>query len=225
MRFKTITCAAGLIAAASPLLTSAAAAQDKDQSDYDRGYQAGRADAARANQGGDQPPPRADDGQGNYDQQGGSYDDNAPAPPPPGDYDGSQPPPPPPGYSADASYAPDPQADRRYEAYAEDFVKNRNFFRQPGGYPPIRRDEIEDTSPSARAWLIGVAWQSLRTWENGLRDVCDKKFRYVHGPWGPIKVWVNNWTPAEADDALMASLWLAPRNTARYLCMWANRVR
>lgn len=123
MRFKTITCAAGLIAAASPLLTSAAAAQDKDQSDYDRGYQAGRADAARANQGGDQPPPQADDGQANYDQQGGSYDDNAPAPPPPGDYDGSQPPPPPPGYSADASYAPDPQADRRYEAYAEDWAQ------------------------------------------------------------------------------------------------------
>lgn len=112
-----------------------------------------------------------------------------------------------------------------YESYAEDFVKNRNFFRQPGGYPPIRRDEIEDTSPSARAWLTGVAWQSLGTWENGLRDVCDKKFRYVSGPWGPIKVWVNTWTAAEADNALMASLWLAPRNTARYLCMWANRVR
>jgi hypothetical protein len=131
MRFQKITLAAtGLIAAASPVLTSAAVAQSGAQSDYDRGYQAGRADAARANQGGDQPPPpqggydqQGDyDRQGNYDQQGG-YDDNSPPPPPPADYDGSQPPPPPPGYSADATYAPDPQADRRYEAYAEDWAQ------------------------------------------------------------------------------------------------------
>jgi len=131
MRFQKIALAAtGLVAAASPVLTSAAAAQTGAQSDYDRGYQAGRADAARANQGYDQAPPPSQDNydrqddynrQGGYDQQG-SYDD-VPPPPPPSDYDGSQPPPPPPGYSADAGYAPDPQADRRYEAYAEDWAQ------------------------------------------------------------------------------------------------------
>lgn len=116
---KTILAAAGLIAAASPVLTSAAVAQSGSQSDYDRGYQAGRADAAHANQGSNPP-------QGGYDDQGpppqgGDYND-APPPPPPG-YDGSAPPPPPPGYSAqDPSYAADQQADRRYEAYAEDWA-------------------------------------------------------------------------------------------------------
>jgi hypothetical protein len=120
MRFHKITLAAtGLIAAASPVLTGAAAAQSSAQSDYDRGYQAGRADAARANQGYNQAPPA----QGNYDQQR-DYDDNAPPPPPPpSNYDGTQPPPPPPGYTPDPAYAPDPQADRRYEAYAEDWAQ------------------------------------------------------------------------------------------------------
>ena len=127
MRFQKITLAAtGLIAAASPVLTSAAIAQNSPQSDYDRGYQAGRADAARANQGYDQAPPS---NQGNYDQQGGydrqgSYDDNAPPPPPPEGYDGSAPPPPPPGYDTnDRTYAADPRADQRYEAYAEDWAQ------------------------------------------------------------------------------------------------------
>lgn len=109
-----------------------------------------------------------------------------------------------------------------YEDYAEDFVKNRNYFRQPGGYPPIRRDEIEDTSPSAAAWLIGVATQSLTTWKEVLKPVCDRK--YIIGPNGQI-IYLNRWTAQEADPALDRSLWLAPRNTARYLCMWANRVR
>jgi hypothetical protein len=121
MRSKSISFAAGLIAAASPLLTSAAAAQSSSQSEYDRGYQAGRADAARANQGGDQPPAPTYNGQANEDRQG-DYDDDTPPPPPPPGYDDNQPPPPPPGYNADASSAPDPQADRRYEAYAEDWA-------------------------------------------------------------------------------------------------------
>jgi phospholipase C len=108
-----------------------------------------------------------------------------------------------------------------YEDYAEDFVQNRNFFRQPGGYPAIRRDEIEDTSPSATSWLIGVATQSSKTWKEVLKPVCDTK--YTIGPDGTI-IYLNRWTAAEADPALMRSLWLAPRNTARYLCMWANRV-
>lgn len=111
-----------------------------------------------------------------------------------------------------------------YETYAEDFVKNRNFFRQPGGYPPIRRDEIEDISPSPTGWLIGVATQSLNTWKEVLKPVNDKKVRIVPGPHGPVVIYDNTWTAAEADPALMRSLWLAPRNTARYLCMWANRV-
>jgi hypothetical protein len=112
-----------------------------------------------------------------------------------------------------------------YEKYAEDFVQNRNFFRQPGGYPPIRRDEIENTSPSARGWLIGVAQQSLATWKEVLGPATEKKVRWVPGPHGPIMVYDNEWTAAEADPSLMRSLWLAPRNTARYLCMWASRVR
>ncbi|MCC7248210.1 MAG: hypothetical protein IT473_06270 [Lysobacter sp.] len=111
-----------------------------------------------------------------------------------------------------------------YETYAEDFVKNRNFFQQPGGYPPIRRDEIEDTSPSPAGWLIGVATQSLNTWKEVLKPVNDTKVRIIPGPNGPVVIYDNTWTAAEADPALMRSLWLAPRNTARYLCMWANRV-
>jgi len=121
MRFQKTMFAAGLIMAASPVLTSAAIAQSSPQSDYDRGYQAGRADAAHANQGNDQAPPSD---QAGYDQQGG-YDDNAPPPPPPpAGYDGSAPPPPPPGYNAgDENYASDPRADQRYEAYAEDWAQ------------------------------------------------------------------------------------------------------
>lgn len=130
MRFKTITFAAGLITAASPLLATAAAAQtSSSQSDYDRGYQAGRADAARANQGGN-PPDQSYDRQGDYDQQG-DYNDNAPPPPPPG-YSGDQPPPPPPGYVAgDPNYAADTHADQRYEAYAEDWAQ-RNCVKSSG---------------------------------------------------------------------------------------------
>lgn len=109
-----------------------------------------------------------------------------------------------------------------YEDYAEDFVHKRDFFQQrSGGYPPIRRDEIEDTSPSATGWLIGVATQASKTWKEVLKPVCDRKFTI--GPNGEI-IYLNSWTAAEADPALMRSLWLAPRNTARYLCMWANRV-
>ena len=145
----TVKLAMGLIAAASPLLTSAAAAQSTSQNDYDRGYQAGRTDAARANQGGDDNAQRPDDNdnaqrpddnynrsprdddyqspppgnRNDYAQSERGYDDDAPPPPAPQGYDGSQPPPPPPGYSADATYAPDPQADRRYEAYAEDWAQ------------------------------------------------------------------------------------------------------
>ena len=113
-----------------------------------------------------------------------------------------------------------------YEAYAEDFVLKRNFFRQPGGYPAIRRDEIEDTSPTARGWLFGVAQQSLATWKEVLGPVTATKFKFVRGPNGRmVHTYVNEWTAAEADPSLMRSLWLAPRNTARYLCMWASRVR
>ncbi len=122
MTVRTLKFAVGLIAAASPLLASAAAAQSSTQSDYDRGYQAGRADAARANQGGDYnaPPPQQ---QGDYQQDQGSYDDApSPPPPPPEGYDGSQLPPPPPGYAADPNYAPNPAADQRYEAYAENWA-------------------------------------------------------------------------------------------------------
>ena len=78
MTVKTVQLAISLIAAASPLLTSAAAAQNSSaQSDYERGYQAGRADAARANQGYDQSPPPQD-----YRDQDRDDEDGA-APPPP----------------------------------------------------------------------------------------------------------------------------------------------
>jgi hypothetical protein len=120
MTVRTLKFAIGLIAAASPLLVSAAAAQSATQSDYDRGYQAGRADAARANQGGDYNAPPPPQQQGDYQQDRGGYD-NAPPPPPEG-YDGSQPPPPPPGYAADPNYQPNPAADQRYEAYAENWA-------------------------------------------------------------------------------------------------------
>jgi len=116
-----IRLAIGLIAAASPLLTSAAAAQTGAQSDYDRGYQAGRADAARANQGYDQAPPPAD-----YRQP--EADDGRPG----GDYDDASPPPPPSGYdAADPTYTPNTDADRRYEAYAEDWAA-RNCVKSSG---------------------------------------------------------------------------------------------
>jgi len=118
---RKIVTAAGLIAAVSPLLTSAAVAQSGSaQSDYERGYQAGRADAAHADQGNNDAygAPAQD-----YGRDQGS-DGGIPPPPPPADYDGTQPPPPPPGYSADPAYAPDLSADRRYEAYAEDWAAN-----------------------------------------------------------------------------------------------------
>jgi len=117
--------AIGLIAAASPLLTSAAAAQTStSQTDYDRGYQAGRADAARANQGYAQTPPPAD-----YQGSGGDYqDDSLPSS---ADYDTTGAPPPPPGYQPHATYAPDTDADRRYEAYAEDWA-GRNCVKSSG---------------------------------------------------------------------------------------------
>ena len=119
MTAKTLTFAVGLLAAASPLLTSAAAAQSgTTQSDYDRGYQAGRADAARANQGYDQAQPPSDyQGQSAYQSQD-DYADSSP----PSDYDGTQPPPPPPGYTPDPAYAPDTAADQRYGTYAEDWA-------------------------------------------------------------------------------------------------------
>ncbi len=111
-----------------------------------------------------------------------------------------------------------------YETYAEDFTKNRNFFKQPGGYPPIRRDEIEDVGPRPDQWLIGVATQSFATWKEVLKPVVDRKVKFIPGPHGPIRIYDNTWHASEADPALMRSLWLAPRNTARYLCIWANRV-
>jgi len=82
MTVKSVKMAIGLIAAASPLLASAAAAQTQNQSDYDRGYQAGRADAARANQGAgqgyDQAPPPADyQGPEDQDERGQSDQDQA----------------------------------------------------------------------------------------------------------------------------------------------------
>jgi hypothetical protein len=150
----TVKLCMGLIAAGSPLLTAAAAAQSTSQSDYDRGYQAGRADAARANQGADDnvppppddnynapprddnynAPPRDDNDNGpppgdqnGYGQPEGGYDDV----PPPSDYDATRPPPPPPGYQADARYAIDPQQDQRYEAYAEDWAA-RNCIKSSG---------------------------------------------------------------------------------------------
>lgn len=118
--------AAGLIAAVSPVAASAAVAQTTPSGDYDRGYQAGRAEAARADQS------RGDDQQGSYSGgqsvQQGYYEDDQPEDegdyadaPPPG-YDGSQLPPPPPGYQADARAAADPQ-DNRYQAYAEDWAQ------------------------------------------------------------------------------------------------------
>ena len=152
----TVKLAMGLIAAASPLLTSAAAAQSASQSDYDRGYQAGRADTARANQSDQDNPPPPDD---TYNAPGAMDDNRAPPPnddnynappsddnrgyaqdergyddaplPPPANYDGTQLPPPPPGYQADARYAPDPQQDQRYEAYAEDWAA-RNCVKSSG---------------------------------------------------------------------------------------------
>jgi hypothetical protein len=126
MTAKTLSFAAGLIAAASPLLTSAAAAQSgTTQNDYDRGYQAGRADAARADQGYDQASPPSNY-QGQYDQAPPSsdyqgQDDYADASPP-ADYDATQPPPPPPGYTPEPAYAPDTAGDQRYGAYAEDWA-------------------------------------------------------------------------------------------------------
>lgn len=132
MKATTIRLAIGLIAAASPLLTSAAAAQTSaSQSDYDRGYQAGRADAARSNQGYDQSPPPSDYQQpgGDESQPGADYEDYDA--PPPSDYDASRPPPPPPGYQPDPAYAPSTDADRRYEAYAEDWAA-RNCVKSSG---------------------------------------------------------------------------------------------
>lgn len=119
-----IKLAVGLIAAASPMLASAAAAQSTPLGDYDRGYQAGRADAARADQGrGYQPAPEAQSG---YYEDGHAGDDVAP---PPG-YDGSQPPPPPPGYDA-RNYADDPR-DQRFARSAEDWAQ-RYCVRSSGG--------------------------------------------------------------------------------------------
>lgn len=118
--FPKTKLAAGLLAAISPLAASAAAAQSAPSSDYDRGYQAGRAEAARADQS---------DGRGQLTQQ--EYDDRnddqgapegADLPPPPG-YDGSQMPPPPPGYQPPAGYSSNDPQDRRYEAYAEDWAQ------------------------------------------------------------------------------------------------------
>jgi len=140
MRAKSIQFAIGLIAAAAPLMTSAAAAQNNaPQTDYDRGYQAGRADAARANQGYDQPTtsPVYQQQPGGYDSQpSGGYDtrptgDYDDAPPPPSDYDATRPPPPPPGYRPDPAYAPNTVADQRYEAYAEDWAA-RNCVKSSG---------------------------------------------------------------------------------------------
>lgn len=103
--------ALGLMAAVSPLAASAAFAQ----SDYERGYQAGRAAA----QGSYQAAPGGYDDQ--YQREGaGQYQD---APPPPPNYDGSTPPPPPPGYQPQPGYAVDPAADQRYQAYAEDWAQ------------------------------------------------------------------------------------------------------
>jgi len=110
-----------------------------------------------------------------------------------------------------------------YETYAEDYVANRNFFKQPGGYPALQRSEIEDTSPTPDQWLDGVAVQSVRTWTEVLEAEAAKKEIIRPGPHGPVVFYINKWG-AEADASLMRSLWLAPRNTARYLCMWANRV-
>jgi len=135
MTARTITFAVGLIAAASPLLTSAAAAQaGSTQSEYDRGYQAGRADAARANQGGNQAPPPADyqdqddpddRGQGapeqayqgqsypdqGYQAQGQAYPGQGQGYQGQGDYDdadGAPPPPPPAGYDGNQPPPPPP---------------------------------------------------------------------------------------------------------------------
>jgi hypothetical protein len=124
MTAKTIPFALSLLAAGSPLLTSAAAAQSsQSQSDYERGYQAGRADAARANQGYDQAAP-----QSGYGAEDPDYYSTTP---PPADYDGSQPPPPPPGYQPEPAYAPNSAADQRYEAYAEDWAA-RNCIKSSG---------------------------------------------------------------------------------------------
>lgn len=124
MTMKTAQLAIGLIAAASPLLTSAAAAQSGSaQSDYERGYQAGRADAARANQGYGEAPPSQD-----YRDQDRDNKDEAP---PPTDYDATRPPPPPPDYQPDPVYAPNGAADQRYEAYAEDWAA-RNCVKSSG---------------------------------------------------------------------------------------------
>lgn len=129
MTVRNVRFAIGLIAAASPLLSSAAAAQSaSSDSEYERGYQAGRADAARADQGYDQAPPASDYRQ-DYDDQRGY--EGAPPPPPPSDYDETRPPPPPPGYQADPTYLPNTAADQRYEAYAEDWAA-RNCVKSNG---------------------------------------------------------------------------------------------
>jgi len=113
-----------------------------------------------------------------------------------------------------------------FETYAEEYVAKRDFFQQQSGkYPPIRRDEVADTSPTAAAWLIGVATQSYATWDEVLRHEVDKKEKWIPGPNGRRPVYDNTWRPGEADPSLKRSLWFAPRNTARYLCMWAARAR
>src|SRR6187402_669268 len=128
MTARSLKFAACLIAAASPMMASAVAAQSAPGSDYDRGYQAGRADAARADQGSNyaQQPDNNDPGQGGYNQAG---DNDAPPPP---NYDGTQPPPPPPGYQPDPAYAANGAQDQRYEAYAEDWAQ-RNCFKASNG--------------------------------------------------------------------------------------------
>jgi hypothetical protein len=111
--------AAGLLAAVSPLAASAAAAQSAPSSDYDRGYQAGRAEAARSDQSGgsDQPPQQGYDDRNNDQGPPDGYDVA------PQGYDGTEPPPPPPGYQPQAGYSGNDPQDRRYEAYAEDWAQ------------------------------------------------------------------------------------------------------
>jgi phospholipase C len=102
-----------------------------------------------------------------------------------------------------------------YEQRAEIRVHHENFFQRPHGYPALDRSEIEGTSTAPSDWLRTVARQSYATWKAGLEDEVKRKDL----GWGRFE---NSWG-AEAEPSFKRSLWLAPRNAARYLCIWAYR--
>jgi hypothetical protein len=102
-----------------------------------------------------------------------------------------------------------------YEVYADIRAHLENYFQRPDNYPALQRSEIEVTSTLPSEWLKTVARQSLATWKEDLKKEVEKKDL----GWGRFE---NQWD-WEAESSLRRSLWIAPRNAARYLCMWANR--